>query len=150
MKKIILLTGFISLLGLIVLTAACSSGTPPTAKNPVQGKVIKSSSINNLTVTISNESGKLKTGEQEIMLSFTDASGKAVDVGMVKAAALNFYMPAMGSMSAMNGAATFTTTSVPGVYKGKVKIEMSGEWQAQISYEGEKGSGKTTFPVTAQ
>ncbi len=91
----------------------------------------------------------LKNGEQEIFLSFTDASGKAVDVGMVNAAALNFQMPAMGSMAQMNDAATFTTTSVPGVYKGKVKIEMPGEWQAQISYEGSAGNGKTSIPVTA-
>ena len=49
----------------------------------------------------------------------------------------------------MNDSATFTTTSVPGVYKGKVKIEMTGEWQAQISYEGDQGSGKTPIPVTA-
>lgn len=150
MKKYILFTGFISLFGLIVLSAACSSGSQPTADNPVQGKVIKSGQINDLTVTLSNDTGKLKSGEQEIFLAFTDASSKAVDVGMVKAAALNFYMPAMGSMSPMNDAAAFTTTSVPGVYKGKVKVEMPGEWQAQISYEGEKGSGKTSIPVTAQ
>ena len=150
MKKIILFTVSILLFGLIVLTAACSSGSQPTAANPIQGKVIKSAPIgNNLTVTLSNETGKLKSGEQEIMLAFTDVSGKAVDVGMVNAAALNFQMPSMGSMAAMNNAANFTTTSVPGVYKGKVKIEMPGEWQAQISYEGANGNGKTTIPVTA-
>lgn len=147
MKKIILFTSFISLFGLIVLSAACGSGTQPTAENPIQGKVIKSGAINNLTVTLSNDTGKLKNGEQELMLAFTDASGKAVDVG---AASLNFFMPAMGSMGAMNDAVTFTTTSVPGVYKGKVKIEMPGEWQAQISYEGSAGKGKTSIPVTAQ
>ena len=93
MKKTIQITGVLLLFSLIVLSAACSSGTPPTAENPIQGKVIKSGSINNLTVTLSNETGKLKIGEQEIMLAFTDAAGKAVEVGMVKAAALNFRMP---------------------------------------------------------
>jgi len=150
MKKIILFIGFASLFTSILLAAACSSGTQPTAANPVPGKVIKAAPIgNNLMVTLSNNTGKLKNGEQEIFLSFTDASGKAVDVGMVNAAALNFQMPAMGSMAQMNDAATFTTTSVPGVYKGKVKIEMPGEWQAQISYEGSAGNGKTSIPVTA-
>lgn len=150
MKKIILSIGLVSLLGLIILTAACGSGSQPTAENPIQGKVIKSGPIgNNLMVTLSNDTGKLKNGEQEIMLAFTDMSGKAVDVGMVKAALINFQMPAMGSMAVMNNGATLTTTSVPGVYKGKVKIEMPGEWQAQISYEGDKGNGKTTIPVTA-
>jgi hypothetical protein len=56
----------------------------------------------------------------------------------------------MGTMAAMNDAATFTTTNTPGVYHGKANIEMAGEWQAQVSYEGPAGSAKTSFPVTAQ
>ncbi len=140
-----------SLSSLILLGWACSSGSKPTAENPVPGKIIKSGPIGDkLMVTLSNEAGKLKSGEQEIMLTFTDPAGKAVDVGMVSAAALTFHMPAMGSMAPMNDSATFTTTSVPGVYKGKVKIDMAGEWQAQISYEGSAGSGKTMIPVSAQ
>ena len=151
MKKIIVTISFALLFGLIVLIGACSSSPKPTAENPIQGKVIKSGPIgNNLMVTLSNESGKLKSGDQEIMVAFTDASGKAVDVGVVSAAGLNFMMPSMGSMAQMNNAANFKTTSIPGVYKGKVKIEMPGEWQAQISYEGANGSGKTSIPVTAQ
>jgi len=146
MRKIILPIGFTLLFGLIALAVACSSATKPTAENPIQGKVIKSGPMNNLTVTLSNDTGKLKNGEQEVMLAFTDASGKAIDVG---AASLNFHMPAMGTMAVMNDAATLTTTGTPGVYKGKVKIEMPGEWQAQISYEGSQGSGKTSIPVTA-
>jgi hypothetical protein len=59
-------------------------------------------------------------------------------------------MPAMGSMPVMNNAATFTTTNTPGVYRGKVDIEMAGEWQSQISYEGPAGKGKFTLPVTVQ
>lgn len=141
--------GIASLAGFIF--AACNSGPTATKDNPVPGQVIKSGPIGDkLMVTLSNDTGKLKSGEQEIMLTFTDASGKAVDIGMVSAAALTFHMPAMGSMAPMNAAATFTTTSVPGVYKGKVNVDMSGEWQAQISYEGSAGSGKTTIPVSAQ
>lgn len=147
MKKIILFAGFLSLFGLIVFAAACGSGAKPTGDNPIQGKVIKSGSVNNLTVTLSNDAGRLKTGEQEFFVAFTDASGKAVDAG---AASLNFYMPAMGSMSPMNDAATLTTTGTPGVYRAKAKISMAGEWQAQIAFEGAGGKGKTSIPVTAQ
>lgn len=149
MKTFILFIG-ISLIAAVLL-AACGSGSTPTAENPIPGKAVKSGPIgNDLMVTLSSDTGTLKSGEQEIYLAFTDASGKPVDVGAVKAAALNFHMPTMGSMGAMNDAASFTTTSVPGVYKGKVKIEMPGEWQAQISYEGDRGGGKTSMPVTAQ
>ena len=138
MRKTVLFICLLTIIGVITLFTSCSSGPQPTAENPVQGKVIKSGSINNLTVSVSSDTGKVKNGEQELMLAFTDASGKAVDVG---AASLNFYMPAMGSMGAMNNAA---------VYRGKVKIGMTGGWEMQITYEGPAGKGKTSIPVTAQ
>ena len=137
------LTIAISFVALLLLASACGSNTGTDT-----GKVIKSQPVgNNLTVTLSNEDGQLKHGEEEFYLIFKDASGNTIDVGAV---ALNFYMPAMGTMPVMNDPATFTTTDTPGVYKGKANIEMAGEWQAQVSYEGPAGRGKTSFPVTAQ
>jgi hypothetical protein len=124
-------------------TFACSSGPSGTA-----GKAIKSGPAgNNLTVTVANTDGVLRKGKQDITVTFTDASGKTVDVGAVS---LNFFMPAMGSMSAMNSPVTFTKTGSPGVYAGKTDIEMVGEWQAQVNYEGPAGKGKATLPITAQ
>ena len=141
MSKYILI---FSLVVLALIAAACGSGTNDAAA----GKVIKTGSAgNNLTVTLSSSKGFLKHGEEEFTLTFTDASGKPVDVGAV---ALNFHMPAMGTMAVMNNPATLTTTNTPGVYRGKAKIEMAGEWQAQITYEGAAGKGKATLPVTAQ
>ena len=134
-----------SLVVLAVFAAACSSGLDGGATT---GKTIKSGPAgNNLTATIATTDGVLKKGPQEFTLTFADASGKPVDVG---AAALTFHMPAMGSMAVMNNAATFTTTNTPGVYRGKADIEMAGEWQAQITYEGPAGRGKFSLPVTAQ
>lgn len=134
----------IVLASLAALSAACGSGTDSA---PAAGKTIKSGPIGNLTVTLASDTGKLKNGTQEVMLTFADASGKPVDVG---AASLNFMMPAMGSMAQMNEAATLTTTGTPGAYKGKVKISMAGDWQAQIAIEGPAGSSKATLPVSAQ
>ena len=142
MRKTKTFIGLTILFSLIALAAACggSSGS--------QKQIIKAAPIgNNLTVALSSDTDKLKSGEQELTLAFTDASGKAVDVG---AASLGFHMPAMGSMAAMNNAATLTTTGTPGVYRGKVNIQMPGEWQAQIAFEGAAGKGKTSFPVTVQ
>lgn len=137
------------LLGLILVSmvffAACGGGSGNAGST---GKAIKSGSAgNNLTVTLSSADGVLRDGQQDLTLSFTDASGKSVDVG---AAALNFHMPAMGTMPVMNDAATLTTTGTPGIYNGKVKLQMAGEWQAQITYEGPAGKGKVNLPVTAQ
>jgi hypothetical protein len=112
------------------------------------GKVIKSASAgNNLTVEISNANGVLKHGKEKFYLTFKDASGKPVDVGAV---GLNFFMPSMGTMAAMNTAATLTTTGTPGIFDAKANIEMAGEWQVQITYDGPAGTGKATIPVTAQ
>jgi YtkA-like protein len=132
----------LSLIGLAILVAACGSKTTDT------GVVIKTSPAgNNLTVALATSDGVLKPGNTEFTLTFSDSSGKPVDVGAV---ALTFHMPQMGSMAAMNNAATFTTTDTPGVYRGKANIEMAGEWQAQITYDGPKGRGQASFSVTAQ
>lgn len=140
MKKTIIILAVFALL----VIAACGTkndGTTPT------GKPIATVTVNNLTATLSNSTGQLKQGDHEVTLAFTDSSGKSVDVGAVS---LNFHMPAMGSMAAMNDAVTFTTTGTPGAYSGKVNISMAGEWQGQLAYEGPAGKGKTTFSVTAQ
>ena len=142
-KRLIAIT---SLLAVVVLIAACGSKSGSNA-TMATGKTVKAVPVGNLTATLSTDTGTLKHGNQELMLEFTDASGKPVDVGAVS---LNFHMPQMGSMAAMTDAVTFTTTNTPGIYRGKVDIEVGGEWQAQLAYEGPAGKGKTTFSVTAQ
>jgi nitrogen fixation protein FixH len=143
MKKIIAFTTL--LLVSLFTVAACGSKNGSTSAPT--GKTVKAVQVGNLTATLSNSTGQLKQGDQEVTLTFTDSSGKPVDVGAIS---LNFHMPAMGSMAAMNDAVTFTTTGTPGVYTGKVNIEMAGEWQGQLAYEGSAGTGKTTFTVTAR
>lgn len=143
MSKIILTISFISL---IVFSVAC--GGAGSSSSGTTGKVIKSGPAgNNMTVSLSSADGVLRDGANDLTLTFTDASGKPVDVG---AASLNFHMPAMGTMPVMNDAATLTTTATPGVYSGKVKLQMGGEWQAQITYDGAAGKGRANLAVTAQ
>ena len=141
MKKYLVIT--LALLT-VLFVVACRKST--TTEGPT-GKPIATVTINNLKATVSNSTGQLKSGDQELTLAFTDSAGKPVDVGAVS---LNFHMPAMGSMAAMNNAVTFTTTGTPGVYNGKVNIEMVGEWIGQLAYEGPAGKGKGTFSVTAR
>lgn len=141
MKKIVILFTVTVLAAVFV---ACGS----SSQNVATGKVIKSASAGNgLTVSLATSDGVLKHGNSEFTLTFADTSGKPVDVGAV---ALTFHMPQMGTMAEMNDAATFVTTATPGVYSGKAQIEIAGEWQAKISYEGPKGRGQASFPITAQ
>ncbi len=142
MKKSILIV--IVVTGLLVIAAACS---PKTGSNVSTGTPIKAVKVETLTATLSNETGQLKQGDQEVTLAFTDAAGKPVDVGAVS---LSFHMPPMGGMAAMTDGVTFTTTDTPGVYRGKVNIEVAGEWQGQLAYEGTAGKGKAAFSVTAR
>jgi len=136
----------ISLISIVaIFTVACGSDT---ATSGSAGKAIKSAPAgNNLTATLSSADGLMRKGKQTFTLSFTDQSGKPVNVG---AAALNFHMPAMGTMAVMNNPATLTTTATPGVYQGTTDLEMGGEWQAQISYEGPAGTGKANISIVAQ
>jgi hypothetical protein len=140
MSKLILA---FSLFALLLFIAACGA----KSSSVDTGKVIKSGPIGTLTVTLSSPSGQVKHGGDEFFVTFKDSSGKPVDVG---AAAITFHMPQMGSMAPMNDPATLTTTDTPGVYRAKANIEMGGEWQAQVSYEGPAGKGQTSFSVTAQ
>ena len=132
-----------SLLAPLLFVAACGS----KAAAVDTGKVIKSAPIGNLTVSLSSPSGQIKHGSDEFVVTFKDSSRKPVDVG---AAALTFHMPQMASMPVMNDPATLTTTDKPGVYRAKANIEVAGEWQAQVSFEGPAGKGQTSFSVTVQ
>ena len=145
MKKSVILIAIV--IGVVVvIVTGCGSRTA-NSDSVDTGKVIKVVPVGNLTATLSNDSGVLKHGNQEFTIRFTDSSGKLVDVG---AMSLNFHMDQMGAMASMNDAVTFTTTGTPGVCGGKVNIEVGGEWQAQLAYEGPAGKGKTTFSVTAR
>jgi len=145
MKKTIVIS---LVLAVAAFAIACGSGGTSSGGPGATGKEIKSGSAgNNLTASLSSPDGVLRKGKQTVTLKFTDQSGNPVDVG---AASLNFHMPAMGTMAVMNNAATLTTTGTPGIYSGDVNLEMSGEWQAQIAYQGPAGSGKANLAVNAQ
>ena len=136
---------FVILAAAALALAAAACGSPGAVE---QGKEVKSAPAgNNLTAVISSADGALRSGDQEFVLAFKDASGKTVEVG---AASLNFYMPAMGTMPAMNDPATLTTTGTPGVYRGKVKFEGAGDWQGQLAYQGPAGTGKAVVSVSVQ
>ena len=138
--KAVLATTALTLASLLV--AACRNAAPSGEE-----KVIKSAKSGDMTITLSSPGGELRSGDNVVMLTFTDASGKPVDVG---AASLNFHMAAMGPMAEMNDRATLTTTETPGKYRGQVNIEMAGTWEVQVKYQGAHGTGQTSMNVQAK
>lgn len=137
--KIILTIMTLSLASL--LFGSCRSAEPSGEK------VIKSAKAGEMTVTLASSTGELRNGDNEVILTFADASGKPVEVGAVS---LNFHMPAMATMAEMNDHATLTTTETPGKYHARVRIEVAGTWEAQVNYQGPQGTGRTTMNVHAK
>ena len=133
------------LTAVVIIGVACKS--KPESSGLPAGKVITTVKVNNLTATLLNDTGQLKHGDQQLTLAFSDVLGKSVEVGAVS---LNFHMPRMAGMAEMNDAVALTTTDTAGVYRGKVNIEVAGEWQGQLAYEGPAGKCKAAFTVTAQ
>lgn len=135
MYRIVFVVAFCVFLG------ACSGSVP-------EGKTIATGNAGNgLTVSLASADGVLRDGKNEFTITFSDSRGRPVEVG---AAAVNFHMPAMGTMPVMNDAATLTTSAMPGVYVGVVKLQMAGDWQTQIIYEGAAGKGRAMLPIVAQ
>ena len=139
MRTNIIISVLLSIAALIA--AACGGG------EALPDKTIKSTAAGNMTVALASATGELKNGENELILSFSDASGKPVDVG---AASLTFHMPAMAAMAEMNDQATLTTTGAAGKYRAAVNIEVGGTWEAIIKYEGKQGSGEARMTVIAK
>ena len=125
----------------LLVVSACEQAGSGTEK------IIKSTKSGDTTISLSSANGEIKSGENDLTLTFADSSGKPMQV---PAASLKFYMPAMGSMAEMNDVATLVTTDTPGKFKVRVEIEVGGSWEAIISFQGSKGTEHATMSVTAK
>lgn len=138
MKRVILIV----MAGLFVLSG-CGR---PAVEGP-KGIQIATANGNGLTVSLSNSKGYLSEGPNEFTLDFRNQQGEAIEFGAIT---LYFDMPAMGSMPYMKNDATLTTTTVPGIYRGTVNLEMKGTWQSKLSYQGPAGNGEMEFIINAK
>lgn len=126
----------------ILVSSACERSETAGSE-----KVIKSTKTGETTITLASASGEIKSGENDLMLSFTDPAGNPIDV---PAASLKFHMPAMGAMAEMNNVGKLTTTNTPGKFSVRVDIEMGGSWEATISFQGSRGTEHATMSVSAK
>src|SRR5438552_2209032 len=101
--------------------------------------------VNDLTVNLINREGGLRKGDNEAMIDFRDRSGQLVDVGTV-----NFKIDMNMAGMQMHGGATIEPTNTAGRYRAKIKIDMSGDWNTKISFDGPLGKGETSFSLTAR
>lgn len=107
-------------------------------------QAIASNSINDLTVRVSTRDGHLRQGDNETSIQFRDAKARLVDVGKVNLQISN--MPD----SKIDRDVMVERTATRGLYRGKIQIDTSGDWNMKVSYDGPRGKGETTFPVPAE
>jgi hypothetical protein len=50
----------------------------------------------------------------------------------------------------MHGGGPAQRTGTTGQYRAKVRGDMAGDWNAKVSYDGSRGQGQKSFPVTVK
>jgi len=106
------------------------------------GTPFATQTVNDLSVKLFAPGGQLKNGDNDVLIEFRDSGGQLVDVGTVKFEA-NMNMPGMQ----MHEPAKIQSTRTPGRYRAKIKVEMAGDWNAQLSYDGPHGHRETTITL---
>src|SRR5437899_2960707 len=101
--------------------------------------------VNDLTANFVAREGALRQGNNEVLIEFRDHNGQLVDVGNVKLD-MDMNMPGMQ----MHSGGTIERTNAPGRYRAKIKIDMSGDWNAKISFDGPRGKAERSFSLTAK
>jgi hypothetical protein len=108
-------------------------------------QAIASDLSNDLTVRISDRDGKLHQGDNETSIEFRNAKARLVDVGRVNLQ-VDSNMPGRQMHQEVVGERTATR----GLYRAKIQVDLSGDWNIKISYDGSHGKGETTFSVPAE
>ncbi|HKV39354.1 MAG TPA: FixH family protein, partial [Blastocatellia bacterium] len=107
----------------IVALFISGCGAAGVSTSTTNEKTIKSTTSNGLTITLSSRTGEVTSGENTLILTFADSSGKHVDAGAVS---LKLRMPAMGTMAEMIDTGTLTTTEIAGQYNVRLNVEQAG------------------------
>ena len=111
----------------------------------VSGAPFVTQTVNGLTVNFIEREGQLHEGNNELLIEFRDRNGELVDVGQVKFD-LDMSMPGMH----MHSGSRIEQTKTPGRYLARLKIDMGGDWNAKISFNGPRGKGEANFPLSTR
>ena len=101
--------------------------------------------MNDLTIKLMAPAGQLQKGDNNVLIEFSNSDGQLVDVGDVSFT-IDMNMPGM----MMQGGGPAQKTETTGQYRANVKADMSGDWNAKISFDGPQGQRQQTFPVTVK
>ncbi len=111
----------------------------------ISGAPFLTQNVNDLTVNFVAREGELRQGNNEVLIEFRDHNGQLVDAGNVKFD-MDMNMPGMQ----MHPGGTIERANTPGRYRAKIKIDMSGDWNAKLSFDGPHGQGQQSFSLTVK
>lgn len=98
-------------------------------------------------VTLLNSTGQLTAGRNEFYVQFEHAvTNEPLDVSNVR---VQFFMPAMGTMPPMQSGADVTPTDESGLFHATADIQMAGNWEATVQFEGPEGPQRVKMNITA-
>jgi len=133
------------IVGIIVIFYAGQFAWQKLRPTQISGAPFLTQNVNDLTANFIAREGALRRGNNDVLIEFRDRNGQLVDVGNAKFD-MDMNMPGMQ----MRSGGTLERTNAPGQYRVKIKIDMSGEWTAKISFQGSHGQGQQSFSVTAK
>jgi nitrogen fixation protein FixH len=112
----------IALIAALTLGLAACHAQTQTFTSVAEGKVADT------LVAFQTPDGRLKTGSQEVRVTFSDVASKPA---VVMAPALNLSLAPGGGASSANLAVTLNIVE-QGVYSANVDLGAQGKWQGQI------------------
>lgn len=132
---------------IVILTVGFSTIALADSMNMDNGKTQK---MDGISAKISLNSEKVKTGNNDIMVTLTDSSGKPITDGVVEATARMDKNMSMDMTDKKPIAIQFDKSDDMGRYMGKVDLTDKGKWiiKAQININGQMKNMESTIDVT--
>jgi Cu(I)/Ag(I) efflux system membrane protein CusA/SilA len=133
------------IVGIVVIFFAGKFAWQKVRPTRISGAPFVTQTINDLTVNLIAREGGLRKGDNDVLMEFRDRNGQLVDVGKVEFK-IDMDMPTMQ----MHSGSTIERTNTPGRYRAKIKIDMSGDWNAKLSFDGPHAQGQTAFNLNVK
>jgi Cu(I)/Ag(I) efflux system membrane protein CusA/SilA len=135
--------GILLLAGLVVGGYFAWQKFGTRASSAITGTPFAKQTVNGITVALIHPQGQLVHAKNDFLIEFRDTNGELVDVGTVRLA-LDMNMPGM----VMHNIATVSSTGTAGQYRASIKPDMAGGWTLKLEYDGPRGKGSFSVPVT--
>src|SRR6266487_1933813 len=127
----------------IGLIYGASFGWHKASARKITSPPFATQTVNDLTVKLMAPAGRLQKGDNNVLIEFRDSDGQLVDVGDV-----NFTIDMNMSGMVMHGGGSAQKTGTTGQYRGEVRADMAGDWNAKISFDGPHGQDQQSFSLT--